>query len=133
MGDCYDALGDLEEAVKCHEQHLATALKLKSLRDQERAYRGLGHSHKRLGNLQQALVCFEKRLVVAHELNSAEAKAVAYGDLGHIHSTLGNFEQAISCLEHQISIARYSTTESTCVVDQVNYEPLTEDVAFPGS
>lgn len=56
LGDCYDALGDLEEAVKCHEQHLATALKLKSSRDQERAYRGLGHSHKRLGNLQQALV-----------------------------------------------------------------------------
>ena len=92
--------------MKCHEQHLAIGLKLKSARDQERAYRGLGHSHQCLGNLQQALVCFEKRLVVAHELNNPEAKASAYGELGHIHSTLGNFEQAISCLEHQLAIAR---------------------------
>ncbi|CAG2053315.1 unnamed protein product [Timema podura] len=106
LGDCYDALGDFEEAVKCHEQHLAISLKLKSSRDQERAYRGLGHSHKCLGNLQQALVCFEKRLVVSHELNSPNSKASAYGELGHIHSTLGNFEQAISCLEHQLTIAR---------------------------
>lgn len=36
LGDCYDALGDPEEAVKCHEQYLAIASKLKSLRDQER-------------------------------------------------------------------------------------------------
>lgn len=61
LGDCYDALGDPEEAAKCHEQHLACALKLKSARDQERAYRGLGQAQKALGNLQQALVCLEKR------------------------------------------------------------------------
>lgn len=42
LGDCYDALGDPDEATKCHEQYLAIALKLKSVRDQERAYRGLG-------------------------------------------------------------------------------------------
>lgn len=116
MGDCYDALGDFDEAVKCHEQHLAIGLKLKSARDQERAYRGLGHSHQCLGNLQQALVCFEKRLVVAHELNNSEAKASAYGELGHIHSTLGNSEQAISCLEHQLAIARYGSYASTEVL-----------------
>lgn len=85
---------------------MAVGLKLKSPRDLERAYRGLGHAHKRLGNLQQALVCFEKRLVVAHELNSPEAKASAYGELGHIHTSLGNYQQAISCLQHQLLIAR---------------------------
>lgn len=42
LGDCYDALGDPDEAVKCHEQYLSIASKLKSTRDQERAYRGLG-------------------------------------------------------------------------------------------
>lgn len=107
LGDCYDALGDLEEAIKCHEQHLAVGLKLKSPRDLERAYRGLGHAHKRLGNSQQSLVCFEKRLVVAHELNSLEIKASAYGELGHIHTSLGNYQQAISCLQHQLLIAKW--------------------------
>lgn len=106
LGDCYDALGDPEEAAKCHEQHLAIALKLKSIRDQERAYRGLGQAQKALTNLQQALVCLEKRLVVAHELANPEAKAAAYGELGQLHANLGNLEQAISCLDHQKAIAR---------------------------
>ncbi|EFA05041.2 tetratricopeptide repeat protein 28 [Tribolium castaneum] len=106
LGDCYDALGDPEEAAKCHEQHLAIALKLKSVRDQERAYRGLGQAQKALTNLQQALVCLEKRLVVAHELANPEAKAAAYGELGQLHANLGNLEQAISCLDHQKAIAR---------------------------
>ncbi|KAF5284646.1 hypothetical protein FQR65_LT13477 [Abscondita terminalis] len=105
LGDCYDALGDPDEATKCHEQYLAVGLKLKSVRDQERAYRGLGQSQKSLGNLQQALVCLEKRLVVAHELGNSEAKAAAYGELGQLHASLGNLEQAISCLDHQKTIA----------------------------
>lgn len=58
LGDCYDSLGDFEEAVKCHEQYLAISLKGQSLRDQDRAYRGLGNSHRCIGNLQQALVGF---------------------------------------------------------------------------
>ncbi|XP_073830293.1 tetratricopeptide repeat protein 28 [Musca autumnalis] len=107
LGDCYDALGDYEEAIKCHERHLQLATSLQSLRDQEKAYRSMGHSHRALGNLQEALVCLEKRLVVAHELGSpAEVKAVAYGDLGNIHCALGNYEQARNCLEHQQEIAR---------------------------
>ncbi|XP_074042834.1 tetratricopeptide repeat protein 28 [Leptinotarsa decemlineata] len=106
LGDCYEALGDPEEAVKCHEQYLTIAMKMRSPRDQERAYRGLGQSHKSLGNLQQALVCLEKRLVVSHELGHPEAKAAAYGELGQLHANLGNLEQAVSCLDHQRNIAR---------------------------
>lgn len=81
LADCYDALNDFEEGIKCHERHLKLAIALQSLRDQERAYSGLCHSHKSLGNLQEALVYSEKRLVVAHELGN-EAKAAAFGDLG---------------------------------------------------
>lgn len=115
LGDCYDALGDPEEAAKCHEQYLSIALKLKSVRDQERAYRGLGQSQRSLGNLQQALVCLEKRLVVAHELGSPEAKAAAYGELGQLHATLGNLEQAVSCLDHQQSIAMELSKYIPCI------------------
>lgn len=89
LGDCYFALHDPEEAAKYHEQHLAIALKLKSVRDQERAYTGLSQAMKALGNLQQALVCLEKRLVVAHEIGIAEKKALAYGELGKLHASLG--------------------------------------------
>ncbi|XP_026314209.1 tetratricopeptide repeat protein 28 isoform X2 [Hyposmocoma kahamanoa] len=106
LGDCYDALGDPDEAAKYHEQHLAAALKLNNAREQERAYRGLGLSHKSVGNLQQALVCLEKRLVVSHELGAPEAKAQAFGELGALHISLGNLEQAVSCLEHQKNIAK---------------------------
>ncbi|XP_076452751.1 uncharacterized protein LOC143288287 isoform X2 [Babylonia areolata] len=106
LGDCYEALGDFEEAVKWHEQCLVVAQQLGSLPSQDKAYRGLGNAHKAVGNLQQALVCFEKRLYVAHQLDSSGAKASAYGELGCLHSLLGNFEQAVSCLEQQLGIAR---------------------------
>ncbi|XP_050299963.1 tetratricopeptide repeat protein 28 isoform X2 [Anthonomus grandis grandis] len=127
LGDCYDALGDPEEAVKCHEQYLSIAMKLKNSRDQERAYRSLGQSHRSLGNLQQALVCLEKRLVVSHELGSSEAKAAAYGELGQLHATLGNLEQAVSCLEHQKNIARdlndkIMESESLCGLGNVYHQ-----------
>ncbi|XP_034111892.1 tetratricopeptide repeat protein 28 [Drosophila albomicans] len=106
LGDCYAALGDFEEALKCHDRQLQLALGLASHRDQERAYRGLGQARRALGQLPSALVCLEKRLVVAHELHSAEVKALAYGDLGHVHAALGNHVQALNCLEHQRELAR---------------------------
>ncbi|CAI9715780.1 repeat 28 [Octopus vulgaris] len=106
LSECYEALGDFEESVKCHDQYLVVSQATNSLVDQDKAYRGLGNAHRALGNLQQALVCFEKRLVVTHEMNNNQAKASAYGELGCLHSLLGNFEQAISCLEHQLNIAR---------------------------
>lgn len=106
LGDCYEALGDPEEAVKCHEQQLSLATKLRLVKDQERAYRGLGRAREVMGNLQDALVSFEKRLVTSHELDNPEAKGAAYGDLGRVHAAMGNYEQAVSCLSHQLLLAR---------------------------
>ena len=56
LGDCYDAMGNLHQSVKFHEQFLNMSLKSKNLRDQDKAYRGLGLTHKNLGNFQDALV-----------------------------------------------------------------------------
>ena len=69
MADCYEALDDYEEAVRCHERHLAIAQSSADKSGQMRAYRGLGNAHRAMGNLQQALVCFEKRLVIAHDID----------------------------------------------------------------
>ena len=127
LGDCYDALGQLGQSVGYHEQFLALALKTRNLRDQDRAYRGLGNTHRNLGNLQDALVsgesvyltgrrgdsfalfcqvCFEKRLVISHDLSEPGATAAAYGELGDIHRMLGHFEQSVSCMERRIEMAR---------------------------
>ncbi|XP_061656176.1 tetratricopeptide repeat protein 28 isoform X1 [Phyllopteryx taeniolatus] len=113
LADCYDALGDFEEAIQCYDKALTVAQSLKQVQDQEKAYRGLGNAHRSVGNLQQALVCLEKRLVLAHEMGGAAGgKAQAYGELGDLHSQLGNYEQALTCLEHQLGIARSTGDES---------------------
>ena len=41
LGDCYEALGDFEEAVKWHEQCLVVAQQLGNLANQDKAYRYL--------------------------------------------------------------------------------------------
>ncbi|XP_071501098.1 tetratricopeptide repeat protein 28-like [Diadema antillarum] len=104
LAECYEALGDMEEAVKYYEQYLFMAQRTNSAEEQDKAYHGLGNVHRSLGNLQQASFYYEKRLVLAHETNSSTAKASAYGELGCLHSLMGNFEQAISCLENQLRI-----------------------------
>ncbi|XP_038059713.1 tetratricopeptide repeat protein 28-like isoform X2 [Patiria miniata] len=106
LAECYEALGDYDEAVRNYDQYLAIAQKVKNAKEQDRAYRGLGNVHRAMGNLQQALFCFEKRLVVAHETEDESTQASAYGELGCLHSIMGNFEQAISCLENQLKIAQ---------------------------
>ncbi|XP_071789683.1 tetratricopeptide repeat protein 28-like isoform X3 [Asterias amurensis] len=106
LAECYEALGDYDEAVRNYDQYLAIAQKMKNSREQDRAYRGLGNVHRAMGSLQQALFCFEKRLVVAHETEDESTRASAYGELGCLHSIMGNFEQAISCLENQLKIAQ---------------------------
>ncbi|KAL6096476.1 ttc28 [Pungitius sinensis] len=113
LADCYEALGDHEEAIQYYEKYLAVAQSLDHVQDQEKAYRGLGSAHRSMGSLQQALVCLEKRLVVAHELGGeGGGKAQAYGELGTLHSQLGNYEQSLSCLEHQLGIARAAGDKS---------------------
>ena len=82
LGDCFEALGDTHEALKCHEQELAGAIQLQSVKDQEKAYGGLGRAKEAAGYLHEALVCFEKRLLAAHEVDTPESRGTAYGDLG---------------------------------------------------
>ncbi|XP_033099521.1 tetratricopeptide repeat protein 28-like [Anneissia japonica] len=106
MAECYEALGDYEEAVNNYDKYLLIAQKTNNAEEQDKAYLGLGTIHRTVGNLQQALFCFEKRLMVAHEMDTSTAKGSAYGELGFLHSLMGNFEQAISCLEHQLKLAK---------------------------
>ena len=56
IGSCHQALANHKKAAVFHQEHLAIALKTKSAKDQERAYRELGTALKNTGNLQEALV-----------------------------------------------------------------------------
>lgn len=82
------------------------ALKTKSARDLERAYRGLGNAYKRQGNLVEAAASFEKRLTAAEELDSNEAKASCLAELGNLYLLLGEVDRAVSYLESLMSLAR---------------------------
>ncbi|XP_071946339.1 tetratricopeptide repeat protein 28-like [Antedon mediterranea] len=112
MAECYESLGDYDEAVINYDKYLVIAQKTNNAAEQDKAYLGLGTIHRTVGNLQQALFCFEKRLMVAHELENGTAKGSAYGELGFLHSLMGNFEQAISCLEHQLQLAKDTKDKS---------------------
>lgn len=46
LADCYDALGDYEEAIQYCEKYLTVAQSLNHVQDQEKAYRGLGNAHR---------------------------------------------------------------------------------------
>ncbi|CAL8082559.1 unnamed protein product [Orchesella dallaii] len=113
LGDCFSALNDFEEAIRCHDRSLQISLKTPSLRDQERTYRALGLAHKAVGNAATALMYFEKRLSVINltandcgSEDSSHLRASAYGDIGQEQLELGHFDQAISCFQQQLNIVK---------------------------
>jgi len=105
LADCYNAVGDSAEAVRCLERCLAHS-DGGSTREQCAAYQAMAVAHQAAGCPLQALVCLEKRLVIAHTLGEEGEMGRAYGQLGCLHNLLGNYEQAIGCLLHQLGVAR---------------------------
>ena len=81
LGDCFDALGNLKTSVKYHEQFLSLSLKSASLRDQDKAYRGLGLTNKNIGNLQEALVSTLQSTGHNKAQHSVDAEVVLLIDL----------------------------------------------------
>ena len=68
VGAVYLAMGDFDNAVSCHMDHLKIAKKLSNKVEEARAYSNLGSSHHYKRNFDQAIVFHNHVLRLAHEL-----------------------------------------------------------------
>lgn len=106
LGNAYQRLGDLEEALECHNQHLSVAKELGIKRGEAAALASLGTYYRRLGNFKQAIEYHKQGLSIVKSLGDRSEEGGAYGDLGNDYQNLGDFQQAIEYHQKRLGIAK---------------------------
>lgn len=107
ISECYECMGDIENAITHSMQYQEIASNLEIYDDENKAYKRLSSIHISQGNYQDALMYCEKRLVCTQDLSEADICS-AYQDVALIHAFLKNFDSAISYYEQLLKIARDS-------------------------
>ncbi|XP_069921857.1 tetratricopeptide repeat protein 28 isoform X6 [Oryctolagus cuniculus] len=105
MGAVYIAMGDFENAVQCHEQHLKIAKDLGNKREEARAYSNLGSAYHYRRNFDKAMSYHNYVLELAQELVEKAIEMRAYAGLGHAARCMQDLERAKQYHEQQLSIA----------------------------
>lgn len=68
VGNVYEALGNLEQAVRYQEQHLSIAMSTNDQIAKTLAYSSLGRVHQLFGNRSQAIAYLTQGLCIAEAL-----------------------------------------------------------------
>lgn len=105
MGAVYIAMGDFENAVQCHEQHLKIAKDLGNKREEARAYSNLGSAYHYRRNFDKAMSYHNYVLELAQELMEKAIEMRAYAGLGHAARCMQDLERAKQYHEQQLGIA----------------------------
>ncbi|XP_078352006.1 uncharacterized protein LOC144636694 [Oculina patagonica] len=106
LGNGYARLGDFNQAIKYHNQHLSIAKELGDRAGEGGAYGNLGNAHQGLGDVKQAIEYHNLQLRIAKSLRDRAGEGRGYGNLGNAYQSLGNFKQAIEYHNQDLSIAK---------------------------
>lgn len=98
-------MGDFDQAVECHLEHLRLAKQLGNKVEEARAYSNLGSSHHYRRNFEQAITFHNHVLRLAQELGDKTIEARAYAGLGHAARCMGDYPQAKKWHEKQLDMA----------------------------
>ena len=105
LGLAHYRLGNYQEALANHQQHLQIAEELGNRDGVGIAYGNIGNAHLSLGNYQEALEKFQKALAIAEELGNRDGVAAAYGNIGNARYRLGNYREALENYQKHLQIA----------------------------
>ena len=106
LGNAYQSLGDVKQAIKYHNQDLSIAKELGDTAGEGGAYCNLGIAYRNLGDFKQAIKYHNQHLSIAKELGDKAGEGGAYGNLGNAFQSLGDFKQAIKYHNQHLSIAK---------------------------
>ena len=104
MGIAYRNLGQYQQAIDFHQQHLAIAQEIGDRAGEGRALNNLGVAHRNLGQYQQAIDLYQQQLAIAQEIGDRAGEGRALGNLGIAYNDLGQYQQAIDFHEQTLAI-----------------------------
>ena len=106
LGNAFQSLGDLKQAILYHNQHLSIAKEVGDRAGEGAAYCNLGNAFQILGDFKQAILYQDQHLSIAKEVGDRAGEGKAYGNLGNAYKSLRNFKQAIAYHNQDLSIAK---------------------------
>ncbi len=125
LGDSFEAVGDFQQAVRNHEQHLAFSQRAHNEINQMRALSSLGRAQRGLGNLRRALSYFERQLKLSKIAGDEYVEAECYADIGNIQMLVGDYNHALESFSSQLSLSRslqdpFSEAMAACGLGEVH-------------
>lgn len=99
-------LGDLTQAIECHEKELCIAKELGDRAREGAAYGNLGNAYHSVGDFKQAIWYHKQDLSISKELQDRVGEGSAFGNLGNAYHRLGDLKQAIACHQQRLSIMK---------------------------
>ena len=125
LGDSFEAVGDFQQAVHNHEQHLSFSHRANNDINQMRALSSLGRAHRGLGNLRRALSYFERQLKISTITGDECVEAECYADIGSVQMLVGDYNHALESFSSQLSLSRslqdpFSEAMAACGLGEVH-------------
>jgi len=106
LGCAYHSLGQVERAIKLHEQAVAIASEIGDCAVRGRHLRNLGNAYYSLGQVERAIKLYEQAVAIAREIGDRRVEGASLGNLGSAYYFLGQIERAIMFCEEALAIAR---------------------------
>jgi CHAT domain-containing protein len=107
MGTTYRGLGDLDSALKCHEQALPILHDV-GLPNEATALQNIGHVYRDKGELQKAIDYYQQALNIYQARGNRRAIAQDLADTGEASLLLGQTGQALENWGHALPLAHAS-------------------------
>jgi tetratricopeptide (TPR) repeat protein len=106
LGSAYRALGQVEQAIECHQQALEISREIGDRRGEGTCLGGLGGAYHDLGKVEWAMEYHQQALEISREIGDRRGEGPALGNLGNAYHDLGKVKRAIEYYEGALEISR---------------------------
>ncbi len=106
LGLAYIALGEIQQAINCHEKDLEICRELEHRHGESGALNNLGLAYMDLGEMQQAIRYFKQSLRINRKVGDRRGEGSALGNLGLAYVNLNNARQSIKYCNQSLAINR---------------------------
>lgn len=106
LGHLHVDLGEVEQAIACHEEQLALVRSNGDHAGEVRALNGLAIAYTQFGQLRRAIQLNLEQLALCRRLRNRRGEAMALCNLGRTELSLGQVEEGLAHLEPALAIVQ---------------------------
>ncbi|GCE59467.1 tetratricopeptide repeat protein [Microcystis aeruginosa] len=105
LGNCYDYLGQYEQAIAKHQQHHDISEEIGDRQGVAISLGNLGNCYYSLGQYEKAIAYHQQSLEISEEIGDQQGVAMSLGNSGLCYYSLGQYEKAIAYHQQSLEIS----------------------------